>query len=438
MSQLRNKNTLVYLISFAALLEVAMMTFLKKSFGPFVSPFFLLLGGLTVGIGCLLYFYKTTIVLPNLPPNNRQKAIGSIAFLVGFTSCVLLLAKEVIAFPIDYYDPKGSDVIPQIGIMVTRFLNGEFPYQWITEWTFNHHLYPTYLPMQWGPFTIAEIAGLDFRYFAFGIWSLSMLLFSLKITRWGLSNFQLAALTLLPFLFMTLFLLFDKEGIFKYAIETLISGYYIFLALSLLGPSNIAKGLSLVACLLSRYSVVLWVPLLFLVTLVREGWKSIWTLVIVLALGFIFIYAIPFLSQDPYIYINGYNYHTDGAIQAWKPMDWQAEGEPPFQIYKGLGFGAFFHKFYPGDLADKVNAYRLLHFLASSICVVVLALIFLRYRDHFDKRIFLLGSLKIYLVVFYNFIQIPFSYLFLVPVFVSIPILALIWSAKHLVPPSHP
>jgi len=56
---------------------------------------------------------------------------------------------------------------------------------------------------------------------------------------------------------------------------------------------------------------------------------------------------------------------------------------------------------------------------------------FYKIKDRIDYRIFLLGTLKIYLVLFYNFIQIPYNYLYLPLVFVSLTMFALLFSRKN-------
>ena len=48
----------------------------------------------------------------------------------------------------------------------------------------------------------------------------------------------------------------------------------------------------------------------------------------------------------------------------------------------------------------------------------------MKYGKNWHTNSYLLGSLKIYLAVFYAFIYVPFPYLFMVPVFQSFVLLA--------------
>ena len=423
----------VLLIIAAATTELAMLTWWKNYFGSHQSPMVLLGSGLITGIGFLIFFYGKPVYRNDGKINlatrqlQYQKIIPALLILIfGIQYCGKLLGEQVENFPIDFYNPEGSDVIPQIGIMIDRFLKGVFPYQMISEWTFTHSLYPTYLPMTWMPFIIPDILHLDYRWFAFGVLCLGIIWLLAKVVSWNPNYLVLLILGAIPFFFLNALQHYDDEGTFRYSIETLISGYYLMLAMSLLSTSNLLRGVVLLLCLLSRYSVVLWVPLFLLVLFFKEKKKNIISILGIIAAGFILFYFIPFFSQDTSIFMRGYDYHSDGAIQAWKLMPWQEAGEMPFRLYKGLGFSWLYYENYAGDLVDKVDAYRFLHLVLSTSCIAVLSLLFFKIKDKIDYRIFLLGSLKIYMVIFYNFIQIPFGYLFMVSIFISLPMLALL------------
>lgn len=416
----------ILIIIAAATTELAMLTWWKNYFGPHNSSIVLFASGLITGVGFLYFFYKKNISLETRQLHYRKIIPALLILIYGIQYCGKLLSEQIKNFPIDYYNPEGSDVIPQIGIMIDRFLNGGFPYHHIDEWTFTHTLYPTYLPMTWMPFIIPEVLHFDYRWFAFGILSLGILWLFVKMVSWNPHYIVLFLLGAAPFLFLNALQHYDDEGIFKYSVETLISGYYLMLAMSLLSTSNLLRGAALFLCLLSRYSVVLWVPLFLLVLFFKEKKKNIVSILGIIAGGFLLFYFIPFFSQDTSIFMRGYNYHSEGAIQAWKVMPWQEAGEMPFTLYKGLGFAWVYYENYAGELADKVDAYRFLHLILSISCIAILSLLFFKIKNKIDYRIFLLGSLKIYLVIFYNFIQIPFGYLFLVSIFISLPMLALI------------
>jgi hypothetical protein len=420
-------NRWIVLVVIAALLELGLQTFMKKAFGPYVSPVVMLLSGIAVGVGFIAFFFGREVRMAS--GNFDRKKIFAIGLpaLAGIVAAAVFLNIEIGKHPIpDFYNSSGSDVIPQIGILVDRLLTGKFPYAWIMDedWSFSHHLYPTYLPLQWMPFVLPELIGIDYRWFALIILTLAFLWYERRLGSLELPAWKIALMALFPFAMLLFYQIFDNEGMFRYSVETLIAGYYFFLALSLFTSSNWIRGLALSLCLLSRYSVVLWAPLFLLVVFFEEKKKNAFQITAILAAMALAVYVIPFFSKDTSIFMNGYNYHSHGAVQAWRVFEWQNPDEPPFALYKGLGFGIFFYEGMDGSTADKVLAYRKFHLAASLLTVIGLGLLYFFWmKKNIDYRIFLLASLKIYLVIFYNFIQIPFGYLYFVPTFLSAPII---------------
>jgi len=207
-----NKNILsiigVLIIIAAATTELAMLTWWKNYFGPHKSSIVLFGSGIITGIGFLVFFYGRPVHRNGGKINleTRQlryrKIIPALLILIyGIQYCGKLLGEQIRNFPIDYYNPEGSDVIPQIGIMINRFLNGGFPYHHIDEWTFTHTLYPTYLPMTWMPFIIPEVLQFDYRWFAFGILGLGIFWLFVKMVSWDSHYIVLILLGAAPIYF---------------------------------------------------------------------------------------------------------------------------------------------------------------------------------------------------------------------------------------------
>ncbi|PHN03742.1 hypothetical protein [Flavilitoribacter nigricans] len=416
----------------SALVELGMLSFLKGTFDAYTSSFLMLLSGLAVGFAFLYLFYGKKYALPSLSPGGRpgwQKILLSATFLIGFVIAAILIQKEFDQFVIeDFYTvTDGSDVIPQIGILVDRFLSGEFPYRWIyaDDWGFNHHLFPTYLPLTWMPFIIPDLLGLDYRWFAFFVLAASFAACSYYFVRRSTDLLSALFLTALPFIFLIALIVWDHEGMFSYAVETQVVGFYLFLSLALMSRSNWLRAVSMLLCLLSRYALVLWIPLFLVVVLIREPRKNAFLIAGLLGLGVAIIYGLPFLSQDWTIFQQGYDYHTTAAFASWELQPWQQPDERPFALYKGLGFGWWFYEHLSGTLVEKVNAYRQFHAAVSLGIVLLSGVFFWLKKEEMDYRIFLLGSFKIYLVIFYNFIQIPFGYIYMVPIILSLPIIGI-------------
>lgn len=138
-------------------------------------------------------------------------------------------------------------------------------------------------------------------------------------------------------------------------------------------------------------------------------------------------YVLPFLSHDAQIFIKGYNYYTDAAIGEWKNGDQNKF----WHLGNGLGFTKWM--FALGNslpLEKKLFLYQKIHIAACILSVLVLMMIYLS-KKHPAKS-FLLFSLKVYLAVFYAFIQVPYKYLFIVPVVVSSVLLLYTFSQQRL------
>lgn len=121
---------------------------------------------------------------------------------------------------------------------------------------------------------------------------------------------------------------------------------------------------------------------------------------------------------------NAHKAYHDAAVGEWSGQAWQQPGEKPYQLFRGIGFAGWLYEVIPGDVVTKVNIAQKIHLLLSCLVSLLLGIFYYVYREKLNYRVFLLGSLKVYLAVFYNFIQVPYNYLFLSMIFVSLPILA--------------
>ena len=91
------------------------------------SPIILLFSGLIVGIGFLKFFNGKEIELPHHKFDWKRRGAIFLFTFFGVWKCGDMLRTIIRDFPLDFHYPVDSDGIPQIGIMVERFLNGVFP-----------------------------------------------------------------------------------------------------------------------------------------------------------------------------------------------------------------------------------------------------------------------------------------------------------------------
>jgi hypothetical protein len=212
--------------------------------------------------------------------------------------------------------------------------------------------------------------------------------------------------------------------LFAQVLEPTIICYYFLLAASVLSGSPWAQGVALVLCLLSRYSVIFWVPF-FLVVLWREAGKRHALLVAaIVAVGIIGIYIVPFLAQDPTIFMHALAEYRVATLGEWS----RANGPNglPVHVFNGLSASSWVYTYVDLPLDKKVTLVQYLHVLASGAVVVLLAGFYWRFGRRYDYRYLAIIGLKLYLAVFYFFVQIPYSYLIALSVLLSVFVLLIV------------
>ena len=133
------------------------------------------------------------------------------------------------------------------------------------------------------------------------------------------------------------------------------------------------------------------------------------------------IYVIPFLSKDWDVFFEGLAYYGKTAEAAWQ---WQRADGRPLILINGLSHAIYFYDFVEGELLDQLKMNRLFHLGMCSITAIGIFYFYWKNRKRgLNISIYLLIGLKLYLVVFYSFFYVPFSYLFMLPMFLTIPIL---------------
>ncbi|MBB1286775.1 hypothetical protein HRH25_20510 [Flavisolibacter sp. BT320] len=315
---------------------------------------------------------------------------------------------------------EQSDIIAQTQVLVQRFLQGQVPYQWINFGAYN--LFPTYQPMQWLPYSLAELAGIDYRKLALLALLLVTLFFAFYLRNTSLPSRSQFFLALLPFLPIGMVAVYEPS-IYTHTLENLVVAYYFLFCMALSNRSLLLAAAAMVCCLLSRYAIVVWVPLFLWILAFSGGRKKTQTFILLCATGIFLLYGLPFLSQDSQLLLKGFQYHTEAALGEWKGQAWQQAQEKPFQLFRGLGFAGIFYDHYNGSLEEKLRAFQWLHRLLCAATCVLLAIYFFIVRKRVSVTVFALASLKIYLAVFYHFIQIPYDYLFLTLLYASVPLL---------------
>ncbi len=420
-----------YLLLILCAIELLFITYWQNIAGPYLSPLLFLIASLGIGF---TYLKLTTTPATAIPVNSQinPKAIFAAQLVIyGILSYLVIKTLKTIWWW-DMTQDSGidkSDIIQQITVLVTRFLGHQQPYAIIHFKEYD--LYPTYMPFQWMPYILTELAHKDYRWVpAIALWLSGTYFFIKNCSPLKLNMPPLAAI-LIPVwpLIVWYTAIMHFNPMFKLTVEGLIAAYYLFVATSISNKKGVWLGIGIALCLLSRYSIILWVPLCLLAyAIAGQRKKALITSSIILLFIFI-LYWFPFMRKDPAIFLNGYHYHSTAAL-----LEWQRDIQmlhSKFYLMNGLGFTSWALKLLPGDLKHIISAYQAIHLSLCLLTVTSLLVYYWRRKATVSLNVFLLFSFKVYLAVFYAFIQIPYKYLYLVPVIISSALLADSWSNKR-------
>ncbi len=389
-------------LAFASLitLEASFVFYMHKGSLPNpVNEAGLFLSSLLIGLLVLVRYYgKKVVPISESKSWLRKECFLPIGILsLGFLLFIFVCARLFQEMPVD---PKWSDIIPTIQVAVERLLHGERVYA--TIYMHSHTLPLTYLPMQWLPFTLAGWLQFDFRWIAVGIFCIAC-----YVMVW-----RVAVQSALHALFITALLLLcgwmmmvNDSGPVTTTVELMVAGYYMLLITGLGGKNAWLCGIAISLCLLSRYSLALWLPLWAMATFISGERKFLFRASIVIGASVILIYVVPFLSRDWSYWWQGYQYYSKAAVGEWSHLD---QNGIPFQLNHGIGFARiFFEKLASKNVAEKILVLQRVQVLALLFSVAIMGLWYWRKHNMISLRPFLLGSFKIYLSLFFAFIQVP-------------------------------
>jgi hypothetical protein len=424
---MRSRKYLLTAVLIAVAVETLSVTWLLKVPGwtPFLS---ILYFGSGIAIAGLLVSFPV-VRLPaaavvrrdwNTPMNHYRLVLTGLVGLVLYSWCRYWFEE----MPIDI---TNADMLPIIKVMGDRFIAGQHSHIYdIIPWIW-HGTRPIYLPAMWLPYVPAIAAGIDMRWvtmagllFAFGAF-----LFLYRGPDAGRNGGVAAGERIAVegrgrgyrsfFLGVLAFLLFwwvvadNTAGLVSVSEEGTVIGYYVLLVLALVSGRPWLTGIAISLCMLSRYALVGWVPAYLLYLLLEKQWRN---LVIIKLTGvgcLVLLFLLPVgwatfcrLALLPGDYI-GF------AARVWK--------DSPDVFVTAPGFAYFFG---PKRIA-------LLHGLLVTLSFAVPGLFVL--YCYWRRRALAnvpLAALKMGLVVFYCFIDVPYLYLFYTSSFVSLIVVALL------------
>jgi hypothetical protein len=380
---------------------------LRNYYGPYWSPVAFYAASVALCVFTLLYcLHRPPGSLTATTPTGRRYDMALLALLLGGLAVASIQGPVIAATPIDI---SISDVIPILQTYVQRFRAGEVVYRYI--YFSNYPLFPNHLPMQWLPYVVAEEIGVDYR------WLGLMLLLTLGFGayQWVLIRQRMGwpqrlLKSALP-AGLLYWILYHEPSIYALTIETTIISYYCILAAGVLTRSAGWQAVALTACLTSRYSVVLWVPLYGIILWFSAGRAHALKVALLSLLGVTLVYVWPFLSKDWTIFTHAISEYKIATVGEWTRQH---------HMFKGIGFAGIMLTYGTGDIPTKIDVLQRYFLLAGGGVVLLWGLVYWRLRHRLDYRVLALISLKCYLATFYAFIQIPYSYLTSLVLFMSL------------------
>lgn len=328
-------------------------------------------------------------------------------YLLGVLLIAVITLPQLIevlrATPLDY---RQADMLPIMKVMGERFLGGMDPYEPIAEiW---EGMQPIYLPAMWLPYLPAIAFDFDLRWIGVLVLISGCLLPGL----WSQHRRDLlpSLVALLPVGLLLYGLTMEDFAMLTLTEESLVVGFYLLLATAIYRDSLPLMIIGLTLCMMSRYSLVIWAVMwVVLIFFYEDKGRGLRLALISAACALVLLIVTRGIAYlDVFLSLSGaYLEDIQSADHRWKM-------EPVVKNSLGLA------KFFAYENLPQLHQW----FFAGLIGLPALLLaIFAKYKAKLDRRFFLLGSLKLCLVGFYNLLIYPLSYLFYTSTFLSAALL---------------
>ena len=407
--------------------EVALITFGRKVFGIYGTPLAIFGSSLLVGLYALWISHAYRLPLKQGHSSTtpwKQVSIQLGVFLAGLLAFGYWVYTYQVPVFRDYpINPAFSDVIPQIEVLAKRWLDGELPYRTI-EWEYK--LFCPYMPFHWMPYSLGIVWEIDLRWIPLICFALFYVIYLVWLAFHKNPLIRGILLGTLPGLFLVAILLY-YPAVVAFTAELLLAGYYLIVGLCIISRSPYLRAVGLILGLLSRYSVLFWVPLYVLLLFLYEDKRKALITSGVALLGILLIYVIPFLLKDWTIFQQGLAYHSRVLEGMWHPANWQDDYRP-YVMIQGFGFAAYFYEL-PFDPKTRLQIMQVSQILLSVLLLTAWGFLCRKFKHTVPLPLYLLFGLKVYLALLYSMMPNPFGYYFFLPVGISLVIVAWVWKA---------
>lgn len=341
----------------------------------------------------------------SLPPLFSLKTISQKYQWLIIAIVLLMMVRFTYQWLLD--DPlnyKDADMLPIIKVMCERFLSGKLYLVYTPIPEIWGGIHPIYLPAMWLPFTIPVALHIDLRWVSMA----GLFFVSVYFIR-RVHPMQRGAIPLIICGFLLLWWMFgvDKAGLVPYTEEGVVIMYYVFLVMALQKQNAWLIGIAASMCVLSRYALVGWLPAMLFFYIHQKEWKNLFRFVAMGATCFLLLVFLPFGWEMIHSLMNLPEAYIDFARRIWH--------DSPHVFMSSPGWA----KFFGAPRIVKLHYLLIALSLGLPLLLMVIVLQFHK-RDHIPARNIPVAILKVSLVIFYTFIDVPYLYLFYTSSFVSL------------------
>ncbi|HEV3223702.1 MAG TPA: hypothetical protein VGZ90_12530 [Puia sp.] len=387
----------------------------------FLASYGLLIGEQTNIVSILyliagLIFIFSILILPiaRLPrvTELKKESLLKLPLLV----CMLLLAFITSRYWLDLIplDPDFADMLPVMKVMNERFLHGEWKhvYDGIPEiWNGTR---PIYLPAMWLPYLPAIALNIDMRWITVVLVILSFIIVLILIRIKKNKYFGYGLIAISGLLFWWIFSRNEVHSLISMSEEGVVIFYFVLLSLAIISGNAFFMGLTASLCLLSRYSMIGWLVPCLIFFAARKDFRKLIVFSFTGIFCFLLFFLVPFgfKTMDQMIALPG-NY------VAFAKHIWEFT---PEVYWLNLGLAKFY-----GPHRMAILHYSLL-IMSFGIPLLFMCFCLLQKKWRFNN--INLACFKLSLLVFYQFIDVPYGYLFYTSSFVSLVIATSILSVE--------
>lgn len=381
-------------------------------FGKYFNPILLLVCNLWLS----KLFFSSLFISPEslVKIPGRKKELVILLFFSALMSFVILIFFNELIRRMNQ-PIRISDIIPQLETQYSRFKSGVSPYSTIDLPCSKP--FPVYMPFHWLPLAISDFLNIDSRWSGMIILLLCLFYYGCYISFLLLPFLLRLSLIILPYLVVFSFVFWGKADM-AVSLETTIAAFYLLLGIGLLKAKKRLVLTGVILCLLSRYTLIFWLPVFAIAYLKEYGVYFSVKAVAMIFFAVVLFYVFPFMMNDSSIFLTGLKYHNGAAVFEWANGAWTFDS--------GIYFAPHMNSLFNGNYFDKVKWARIVQ---ASVMMAILfwgLLYYRRFNQLINANHFLLGMLFLILTAFYMFGPLTYRYYLLTNTVLSALMIAVI------------